>query len=145
MIKTKYVDILQAQLHTTLAQLANEKGKTEAVFNLLRLTRQLKKIMTEAGELHVKLASEFFVTDENGQFVPHPQATPLCPYQVKDGKETEFMQKIEEFLALEIEVQSYPVDLKDFPNFMPTASQLAALSPILAPEDQAPGPGLSLV
>lgn len=135
MFKIKYADLLQAPLHEALSVLSNEKGSTEAVYNLMRLSRRLANEMQTAGQTHKKISEEYFERDENGKFIPHENPTALRRYKITAGKENEFHERMEAFLMTEAEIQSHKLDLKDFPDFLPTASLVSALEPILVAQE----------
>ena len=137
MFEISHKDLLQAPLHVALKRLMNVPGETSAVFNLLRIQRKFKIAMNEASELHDALTKEFIVV-EDGKPKAHAHPTSLMPYQIKEGMESAFEAKIDEFLSMKVKIESYKVDLSDFPSFKPTAVELEAMSPLMEEVPEVP-------
>lgn len=133
-IKLKYYQLLDGNLGLAVDALAQVKGETSAVFNLLRIQRRMQAEQQKAAETHKKLAAPFFKKDEKGELIPSPRPTSLAQYAIEEGAEIEFQKKMEEFLGTECEIESYRIDLKDFQEFKPTVQQLAYLEPLLDEE-----------
>lgn len=131
MFKLTHAELLNAGLHTALANLMKSPGETKAVYNLLRIKRQVAKAMQNAAEMHEVITGEFVEKDVDNKPIPHPEPTPMRPYKIKDGLEEAFNKKMQEFLEVSVELQSHKVNLADFPAFKPTVVELEALSVIL--------------
>jgi hypothetical protein len=137
MFKISHAKLLSTSLHQALAKLMAVQGdSTAAVFNLLRTSRKLNKAVQEASELHRALIKNYAVIGEDGNFKMHSSPSPIMPYEIKAECEKEFVGKMEEFLTMEIEIQSNLINLNDFPAFKPTAIDLDALSAVLVPQQE---------
>lgn len=130
MFEIAYNDLLSGSLNAALARLSKQKGSVEAVFNLMRIQRKFAKEITNARELHTKITDAYF-EKVDGVLVPSEHPTPLSPYKVIAGKEEEFKAEIEKFLALKVPIESYKINLADFPKLELTADEVQALLPVL--------------
>jgi len=132
-IKLTYQQLNSEGMNHALMTLANQNGyaSVKAAYNVMRIKKQFDKALKEARELYNKLTDEFLVKDESGKPVPATTPNAYSPYEIIPARLDEFNKKIEEFLQMDVEIQSYPVKADELGSVKLSPQQMIALDNIL--------------
>lgn len=142
MFKLSYQELNRESLIQSLSTLSREKLPVKVSWNIQRIMRQLEKEIKEGGEIYTKLLKDTCEVDEHGNLafertpdIQQEDGTiiPGHPipgkFMVKD--EEEFKKRHDEFMNLEVEIQSYPITLGDLERIEVTPSTMLGLAPIV--------------
>jgi hypothetical protein len=135
-IKLNYGQINSSEFNQSLMLLSAQNGfsSMQSSYNVARIVRQFNKELKTARELYNNFVKEFTKKDEKGNPVPLSEGAtphPYCPWELEEGKRAEFDKKIDEFLKVEVEIQSHPLKLSDLGTIKLSPQHLMALEPIM--------------
>lgn len=141
-IKLTYDELNSKQMELAIAKLAREPLPVTVGWNIQRILRKINKEVKEGREIYMKLLKDCCEVDEKGELTPQrlppivkPDGTTeegkLIPgsFIVKDPEL--FKKRNEEFLAIEIEIRSYPIKLKDIEHLKMSSEDLLHLAPLI--------------
>lgn len=142
-MKLTYEELNNDQLIAALTRLSREKLPVRVGWNIQRIMKKIEKEVKEGREIYIQLLKDTCEVDEKGELVF--QKTPdiknedgtIEPgrpipgqYIVKDADE--FKRRTEEFMKLEVEINSHYILLKDLETINMSAADLMALAPLIS-------------
>lgn len=132
-IKLNYSQINSADVNQTLMMLASQNGFStmQASYNVARIKRQFDKEMKVARELYNNFVKDFTVKDEQGNPKPATVPHPYCPFELIEEKRAEFDKKVEDFLKVEVELQSHMIQPSDLGTIKLSPQQMLVLEPFI--------------
>jgi hypothetical protein len=142
MIKLSYKILNSNEFNKALYSLSAQNGfaNFQEAYNMTKIVRQFQSEQKIAHELFQTLAKEYCEVDEKGDFVKGEKPHPICPWKIKEGKETEFEAKLEDFLNTEVSLAANPVKTESLTKVALSPNQIITLEPIFAASEPQPVP-----
>jgi hypothetical protein len=134
-IKLTYEQINNAALSQAIDDLSKQSSfaNFQAAYNVSRIQRQFTKELKTARDAYSKWADDYLVK-EDGKYKAAETPGRYTPFAIKEGKETEFNTKMEEFLSVKVVLESSPIKVEDMLSVKITPQQIAGLEPIFDQE-----------
>jgi hypothetical protein len=139
-MKLTFEKLNENQFTNTLVRLSNENGFADfkATYNVAKLYRRVQKELKVARDLHLKLLEKYAEKDENGNFVPQPNAR--APYKIKPECEEAYEKEMEEFMATEFEVDCQPLKASQLGSVRVTPADIVALGDVFEIDEEIVSP-----
>jgi len=134
MVKLTIRHLNSEAFHEALTKLAKHKKFTFKTS--YKLSQLLQKIIAEtktARGLYVKWADEFYEKDAGGKFIPaSKEETQIygTPWKIKEGQAEKFLEKMNEFLALEVEFEADRIAADELESVELAPVEVTLLTPI---------------
>lgn len=101
----------------------------KAAYNVGKIVRRIDREMNVARETHQKMLEVYGERDDKGNFVMEGEG-PTAQVKVQADKEKEYKEKLDSFLAGEVEIDCAPVALDAMSECNLTPLELNSLEPI---------------
>jgi repressor of nif and glnA expression len=125
-MKVSYREINHRALITTLQKLNNHPLEIKTAYAIKKITDAIIKEIKTFRELYEKLGFKYASKDENGL----PQFKDGMPV-VDPAQMGEFEKEMNEFLAIECEIQQSKIDVSKLASVKMTGVELAVLEPFI--------------
>lgn len=139
-VKMKYGEIMNETFNMAMGRIAGTPTVGEHACRIRRAMREMKKAQEKIrGEYATQIVEKFSKKGEDGKMIadPHPQSEGFEPVE---GTEGELIQAREAFGEQEVELDCYPLTLKNLQDVRVSATDLEALRGMF--DDAPEGPGI---
>lgn len=146
--KLTYGDLNNPGIQNGLTALSGQKLPTKGAWNLSRMIKQINKEITDGREHYIELLKKYVETKEDGSIKPNVQPAKFD----EDGKEVSpereipgsyivkdeegLKQAVEDYMAIEVTIESYKIDLDDLANIEIEADVLNAIEPVIMTREE---------
>lgn len=148
--KLSYEQLNQPALVESLRVLGSEKLPTKAAWNLSRMIKQIDKALQEGREAYVESVIKANVElDDDGEIVPQltvektdaegkvvQEAGDPIPGSYIEKEEGAVKKATEEYLQIEVEIESFKLDLDDLAEVKIAAEVLASADPVIMTREE---------
>jgi len=147
--KLTYEQLNQPALVQSLRVLGSEKLPTKCAWNLSRMIKQIDKALEEGRQAYVDLLKSNVELDEKGEIKPQltvektdaegkvvQQAGDPIPNSYIEKEEGAVQKATEEYMTIEVDIESFKLDLDDIADIRISAEVLASADPVIMTKEE---------
>ena len=141
--KLTYGQLNNPSIINGLTALSGQKLPTKGAWNLSRMIKQVNKILADGREHYIELLKRYVELNEDGSIKPNMKPEVLNEdgsvktkaheipgsYIVTD--EEGLKKAVEEYMEIEVDIESYKIDLDDLAEITIEADLLGSLEPVI--------------